>query len=325
MIAAYQDNPANRAELVAFLEVAFQAAKGAVGGWAERMAHWWDENPFAHMDSRRGWIMRDAMDGRLVGFLGLIPTCYAIDGEPHPALLPTTWVVEPSFQKESFGLARRLNRIGSEVLVISTTGRAAFQGAMRRRGWIHHEQGSRRFLPFGRIGDALLPEQSPLRKGRSIVSSIDEAAGLAKPFRKGLGIEKWITMDYLRWYLRSPVGKHHFVGLVDEQDRLTSYLVLVPKRVFGVAATWSVFDWFTTEQGNHEMVFLLSAILKNPADFGLGKPWLLRLTEMSDDPVWCEIRGIWPSAVELNHLYKAPTHLRDLPKSWVLAEGDLGL
>lgn len=325
MTEIYQDTPDNRAELVEFLENVFQEAKGALGTWEERIAHWWDENPFADLDPRRGWVMREGDGRRLVGFLGLIPTCYAVDGESGPAMVPTTWVVEPTYQKESFSLARRLNRLGRERLVVSTTGKTNFQENMKRRGWVHQAHANRRFLPFGRLGRCCLPEGYSLEAGCRIVSSIEEVTQIIRPYQKGKGIEKWITKDYLDWYLRSPGGRPQFVGAVDEQGRLSSYLILAPKRVLGVVPTWAVFDWFTTRRSNQELMCLLSAILERPASLGLGKPWLLRLTEMSDDLVWADVRGILPSVVALNHLHLAPAHLREVPKSWVLAEGDLGL
>jgi len=325
MTESFHDTAANRAALIAFLETSFQGAKGMHGRWAERMAHWWDANPFSVLDARRGWIMREPAEDRLVGFLGLIPARYAIDGESSSALLPTTWVVDPQYQKESFGLARRLNRLGSETLVVSTTGRTTFQEVMRRRGWVHQECADRRFLPFGPLGRAWLPEFQPLTRGRRIIDSVEEVAEPLRPYRKGVGIEKWITTEYLRWYLQTPGGQQRFLGVVDERGQMSSYIILAPQRIWGLVQTWSVVDWFTTESGNHEIMAILTTLLARPSRAGLGSPWFLRLTEMSDDPIWAGVRGLLSTPVQLNHLHLAPVHLRDRPKSWVLAEGDLGL
>jgi hypothetical protein len=325
MTEPYQDTADNRAELIAFLETSFNEAKGRQGLWAERMAHWWDLNPYANLDARRGWIMRESDGGPLIGFLGLIPTCYAIDGAPRVAMLPTTWVVDSKHQKKAFGIARRLTRMGKELLVVSTTGREAFQEAMKRRGWIHQDQARRRFLPSGLLGLAWVPKREPLAWGRRLITSTQDMAAMARPYRSGKGIEKWITTEYLHWYVNSPGSEQRFFGVVDEAGQLSSYVILAPKRTWGVVPTWSVVDWFTTESSNHEVVSILAALLAAPAKAGLGRCWLLRLTEMEGDKIWAGVRGILPAAVRLNHLYLAPAQVRDRSKTWVLAEGDLGL
>ena len=325
MTEPYQDTADNRAELIAFLEISFHEAKGRQGLWAERMAHWWDRNPYASLDARRGWIMREDEGGPLIGFLGLIPTCYAIDGRPSVAMLPTTWVVDAKHQKKAFGIARRLTRMGREVLVVSTTGREAFQEAMKRRGWIHQDRASRRFLPAGSLGLACLPKRESLAGGRRMIDAIDQVKALVRPYRSGGGIEKWITPEYLQWYVSSPGSEQRFFGVVDEAGQLSSYVILAPKRLWGVVPTWSVVDWFTTESSNQEVVSLLAALLASPAKAGLGRCWLLRLTEMERDEIWAGVRGMLPAAVRLNHLYLAPAPVRDRSKCWVLAEGDLGL
>src|SRR5690606_38851604 len=129
-----------------------------------------------------------------------------------------------------------------------------------------------------------LGQPPALAPGMRIVTSIDEASTVARSCQSGSGIEKWISLDYLRWYLNSPAREHSFLGVVNVEGCLSSFLILAPAPVLRVFQTGSVVDWFGSgARGAKE----LRALLAEAARTGLrGKLPLLRLTITAGDPTW---------------------------------------
>ncbi|MEM7417564.1 MAG: hypothetical protein AAF389_18895 [Gemmatimonadota bacterium] len=58
--------------------------------WLALFQHWWDRNPAASKVPH-GWVLE--ADGRIVGFLGLIPVRFQLQGESTVAFSGTTWRV----------------------------------------------------------------------------------------------------------------------------------------------------------------------------------------------------------------------------------------
>lgn len=329
LIQSYEDSAEVRRLLADFLGRAFGSAGTAID-WSRRFEQWWDLNPAANLFHEKGWVLKARESGEIVGFLGLIPLCYAIDGKPSPALVPTTWVVEPQFREASMMLGRKLQEFEGRTLIVSTTGRRDFQDRLVRRGWVLSGAAMRQFLPCGQWARFLTGESKVLKEGRRITPEVDDVRSVAVSCQSGRGIEKWITPDYLRWYRQSPAREHRFAGVIDTDGRLTSFLMLAPAPVWGFLRAWSVVDWFTTESGYGELRQLLATVAESPAQFGLCeakgmRPFFLRLTSMADDEVWAGVRGLLRAPVTLNHFHRAPESLRFMPKRCVLAEGDLGL
>jgi hypothetical protein len=275
-------------------------------------------------------VLKTRDTDELAGFLGLIPLCYAVEGKPETAVVPTTWVVELRYPEASMMLGRRLQEMEGRTLIVSTTGRRDFEERLVRRGWVLNRAAVRQFVPCGRLARWVIGEAAGLPEGRRITSEVDDVRTMAASCQTGRGIEKWITPEYLRWYRQSPAREHRFAGVIDAEGRLSSFLMFAPAPVWGLVRAWSVVDWFTTEAGKGELRGLLAAVAEAPEDAGLcesgrGRPWALRLTAMAGDEVWSGVRGFWRGPVALNHFHRAPDSLRMLAKRCVLAEGDLGL
>jgi hypothetical protein len=315
--------------LAGFLGRVFGQAAGSVA-WERRFEHWWDLNPFAGLIAERGWVLKSRDHGAVVGFLGVIPACYAVEGAPTAALVPTTWVVDPLHREGALMLGRRLRAVEGRTLIVSTTGHQSFQERLVRRGWVLSTKAMRQFVPCGRAARWMLGEGEALPSGRRITGEVAQVRSIAQPFQNGQGIEKWLTPDYLKWYRRSPAREHRFAGVVDAEGELTSFLMLASAPVMGFLKVWAVVDWFTTESGNEELRSLLAKVAARPEAVGIGqsgrsRPALLKLTAMANDEVWSGVPGIWKAPVTLNHFHLAPEPWRLLPKRSVLAEGDLGL
>ena len=325
----FEDTPEARRELASFLGRVF--AKGTdTCGWERRFEHWWDGNPFAELTSERGWVIKSLSDDSVVGFMGLIPACYTVDGTPTPAVVPTTWVVDPGYREAALVLGRRLQQMVGRILIVSTTGRREFQGRLVKRGWVLNTDAVRQFVPCGRAARWLLGSGKPLGESLRITGEVDDVRSIQGAAHESKGIEKCLTPEYLRWYRNSPAREHRFAGVVDAEGRLSSFLMLAPSPLAGMLNVWAVVDWFTAAADNEELRGLLAAVAEKPERAGLcgprrTRPFLLRLTAMADDETWRGVRGLWRAPVTLNHFHCPPEPLRLLPKRCVLAEGDLGL
>lgn len=329
LVQSYEDSEIARIALAEFLERTFREA-GNASVWLRRFENWWDLNPFDDSPSVRGWVLKSRDTDELVGFLGLIPVCYAVDGVKAPAVVPTTWVVDPRYREASMMLGRRLQELEGQTLIVSTTGRRDFQERLERRGWVLNREAVRQFVPCGWLAKWVVGGCPDFSGGRRMTSEVDEVRSVAGCCQSGKGIEKWITPEYLRWYRQSPAREHRFAGVVDGEGRLSSFLMLAPAPVLGILNAWTVVDWFTTESSADELKGLLAAVAAEPEHVGLcesarTRPLLLRLTAMADDTVWAGVRGWWRAPVALNHLHMPPESLRLMPKRCVLSEGDLGL
>ena len=329
-VQSYADGAASREELAQFL-AAHVPPRQSAAAWRTRFEHWWDANPFRALTEERGWVLRTRTEGELVGFLGLIPSCYAVEGEAMTAVAPTTWVVDSRHRASAILLGRQLLRLQDRVFIISTTGRKEFQTRMARRGWVLNAAARRQFVPCGAAARLWLGSPPELPAGSRIVTSLAEVNAIARPYQNGRGIEKWITLEALRWYLDSPARPHRFAGVVDASGCLTAYLLLTPAPVLRLLNVWSVVDWFQAQPDqDDELRALLAAVAASPGRAGLTRhcglpPLLLRLTAMQDDPTWASVRGLMRAPVRLNHLHLAPATWPPYAKRCVLAEGDLGL
>jgi hypothetical protein len=325
----FEDTPEARRELAGFLQRVF--AKGADAcAWERRFEHWWDLNPFAELSPERGWVIKSLSDDTVVGFLGLIPACYSVDSVRTPAVVPTTWVVDPRYREAALMLGRRLQQLIGRTLIVSTTGRREFQGRLVKRGWVLNTDAFRQFVPCGWAARWMLGSGAPLAHGQRITGDVDEVRSILGSVPGASGIEKCLTPEYLRWYRNSPAREHRFAGVVDAEGRLSSFLMLAPSPLAGILNVWAVVDWFTAGSSNEELRGLLAAVAEKPEMVGIcgsgrTRPFLLRLTAMADDETWKGVRGLWRAPVTLNHFHCPPEPLRLLPKRCVLAEGDLGL
>ncbi|HEY1051722.1 MAG TPA: hypothetical protein VGE39_18250 [Prosthecobacter sp.] len=321
-IEDYHDTPQARAELVSWL-VATGTGAGALSGgvWHERLSHWWDKNPFAEQCVERGWTLRH--EGRMVGFMALIPACYAVRGQATPAFMASTWRVDEPHRNASLPMFMKMRGVGRRHLIVDTTPTPQVQEIMRKCGWRSCLFIQRCFVALGLLGRLVHGNAwPPLRPGCRVTTDLGEVRSLAACCQSAAGVEKWITLDYLRWFAASPMREHVFVGVVNEAGCLSTYMYVTPARVRGVPA-WMELDHFTSHPGNEELHALVGAIVHG----GVlpGGRLLLSLAAFPDDATWTDARVLYRRAEHLCHYFLIPEELKALPKRTVLAEGDWGL
>lgn len=324
-VAPYTDSSVERDELISFLSQQFVEASDT-GLWQKRLRHWWDENPHAKESLLRGWVLRN--EETLVGFLGVIPTAYALNGQPVPSLIATSWVIVPEHRNAGLAMAMQLKRASQTHLLLDTTPSQEVQILSERMGWIGELTMQRALLPLGiagRVADKFSGREWPaLKEGRRFTSDVNEVRQLVRPWQESDRIEKWITPEYLRWYAAAPRRHHQFIGVVDGSGTLSSYVWLMPQKRYGLTM-WMLLEAFSTEEGPEELHALAGAVVQRKVVLESHRAILLSLLSFPQDTRWVQLPGLKHDDISVCHFHIAPEPLREIPKHTVLAEGDYGL
>jgi len=319
-LSPYPDDPASRAELVAFLGEHWKP--DGEPGWERRMRHWWDENPMAVENGERGQWVR--ADGRVVCYGGSIPATYAWQGHPLPAFYATTLCVNSRFPKAAAMLFLHQRDLMTRLVITHSTPNPRVQDALLKLNARAEKMVTRHFLPAGAAsclrGRSWWPS---FPASKHLTTQPEEVTAIARPFQCADRIEKWISPEYLSWFCNSPVRKHHFLGAVDAGGVLSSFL-LVTRRMIKGLRSWDVLEAFTTEDGKAELHALMGMLVKQP---GLlpGGAALVTAATFPSDHAWGNTPSLLRRQQHACHFFLLPESLRDAPKHTVMAEGDLGL
>jgi len=323
----FHDSAIARAELVPFLMTHFQGENACnEEQWIKRMAYWWDDNPFASAHPCRGWVLRDG--GQVVGYLGVIPTFYEDpNGQPIPALIATTWAIAEEHRNAALAMGMMLQRQSRSALLVDTTPSLEVQALLNRWGWISRTEIRRSVVIRGTslayFAGLKSNELSLLTNGLEITTDLERIRAI-HAVRSHKAIQKHVTPEYLRWYVASPMRENHFIGVVDSQGVLSSYLILTPKSIRGVPS-WKVMDWFTTRETNRELLALIGHLIgKSPAKHGNWFPLIGLAAFLPDDP-WEGVSQLYQRLVRVNHFYCLPPEFKGQEIRSVMAEGDWGL
>ncbi len=100
------------------LFLASQLAQLDYAFWMKRFKSWWDDNPaYSSANSVRGWVAKK--EGRIVGFIGNIPTKFQLSNKEVLAFNGTNLVVAPDYRRYSIKLF--LNQVNYSPIVFMTT------------------------------------------------------------------------------------------------------------------------------------------------------------------------------------------------------------
>ena len=114
--------------------------------WLSRFGMWWDDNPAFAADIERGWALKDS--GRIVGFLGNIPSFFQLDSKPVAAFSVTTWMVLPSYRDLSLELLLTQMRLAKDSLLFDTTPTRGVAQILENLGFT--------LVPWGEARESLL-------------------------------------------------------------------------------------------------------------------------------------------------------------------------
>lgn len=319
-ISPYPDTPEARAELVEFLTRQIPPQVGP--GWEHRLRHWWDENPAAAADPERGrWVHSE---GRLVAYGGSIPALHSLHQRPFQTLCATTFCMDDHHPKAAAQIFLQQREVAARRMITHTTPSHRVQEALFKLGARAEQTVTRHFFPAGvashlrgRFWWPSLPAH--LR----VVTDPAEVLAMARPYQQADRIEKWITPEYLRWFCKSTMRQHHFLGLVDSTGTLSSYLIVTPRKVRGLQS-WDVLETFTTCEDGSDLHALTGLLVKEP---GLlpGGALLVTGARFPSDRSWEHAPSLLQRTQHVCHFFLLPELMRHTPKHTVMAEGDLGL
>ncbi len=317
----FVDTPDHREELLAFLKRTGDLGAGQ-GRWEDRLAHWWDENPFAHLHPLRGRVV--CMDGRIVGFGGAVPVAYALHRQILPVLLATTLRVEGEPGRAGAAILLHMRELSRSIPVIHTTPNGKIQQALWSMGAMGETQVTRRVYLAGGLR-VLRPGRAWPRLDASVrlTTRPQEVRSVSRSWRSESRIEKWTTPETLRWYLSTPVCKQTFIGAVDAEGMLTSYLLLMPRTLRGFPA-WDVVESFTTRDSPEELHALMGELIRHPGHLP-GYRSLVTVATFPADTTWEGTPCIMTRDQTVCHFTVLPESLRQIPKYTMMAEGDLVL
>lgn len=306
-------------ELVAFLERHWRPQGD--NAWEQRMRFWWDANPAARGNHERGrWVHAD---GRVVGYGGSIPAMYAWQGQPHHANDATTLCVDEAVPKGAALVFLKQRETSKDHMIVHATPNPRVQAALLKIGARAETAVTRHYLPAGTAswlhGRCWWPA---LPKDKRLVTDPAAVTSLVRPFQKAERIEKWVTPEYLRWFCHSPRRTHHFIGVVNAEGVLSSYLLVTPRRIKGLPS-WDVLETFTTDEDDTELHSLIGRLVKQP-ELLPGGAAVVTGAAFPGDSVWDRTPAILRRNQHVCHFFLMPEALRHAPKHTVMAEGDIG-
>lgn len=316
----YQDNPGTRRELVAFLERPGGLCPQGCD-WAARLAHWWEENPFATDDTRRGLTVRRR--GRLAAFGGCIPGAYALHGERVPVLMASTLDVAGSDAPACRAIMLRLRSEARHTPLVITTPVPKLWPVLERMGARAQTRVICHYHPGGALARWLGRRAPALDSGVRVVTDMEGVTAVARAWQRAERLEKWRCVEGLRWQLGTPTRRQHLLGAVDAAGVLSSFLVLSPCRLHGVPAL-EVVDFFTTREDASEL-HALAGLIPEARALGLPGALLWTVRGFPGDSTWDAPPALARRAHRVCHYFLLPPGLRDAPKHSVMAEGDLVL
>lgn len=90
--------------------------------WRARLRLWWDDNPAFSNRIERGWILKRTDNGKIVGFIGNIPSFFQFSGNIIIAFNSTTWRVSRQYRNHSIYLVNSFwIKYASNTILFSTT------------------------------------------------------------------------------------------------------------------------------------------------------------------------------------------------------------
>ncbi|MEM8747858.1 MAG: hypothetical protein AAGF91_14250 [Actinomycetota bacterium] len=246
--------------------------------WTALMRQWWTTNPYVDDTTTVALLVRS--DGRVVGFHGLIPVEYSLNGDPLPTLMATTFVVDPEFRGHSMKVFRRVAKLGARNQIVDGSATEDMRTVLDAAGWS--------FVAGEVSRSVVVRPRGPVARLRSI--ALIAARWAVRPDAVSLPPgTRWVTdarhhddplptaddvvrppteRRFVEWIMSNGAHPRVYVGLADSEGRRLAYAVLEHRmRSFGTCVVRAV-DGAGTE-GSVSLSALLMAAAANPEAAGL--------------------------------------------------------
>jgi len=295
--------------------------------WEQRMRWWWDENPHCRDDSPRGFILEDE-SGTVVGFNGLIPLDYEVDGEPVPTLVTTSFFVREGHRSAVLGMLTRQRSLGKTYQVIDGSPSPEMQRLLEKFGYVHSGKRRQYLFPTSRLGGsgarALLRLAGwsfalPSAQGTTVSNDPATLSLIAAP-RDGR-VHRRLSVESLQWLTRVGSVRRRFFGLLDEGGAPLAYAIGMYKEKPGVKACL-LMDYEDLHPERKGLALLIRALLDDPSGSGLEPATGVILLSLFEPDAPTAPPGRARDSLLYYHL---PPACRDREKACRPFEGDLPL
>ncbi|MEM9038328.1 MAG: hypothetical protein AAGD33_00395 [Actinomycetota bacterium] len=294
--------------------------------WTALMRQWWATNPYVDDTTTVALLLRS--DGRVVGFHGLIPVEYSLNGDPLPTLMATTFVVDPEFRGHSMKVFRRVAKLGARNQIVDGSATEDMRAVLDAAGWS---------FAAGEVSRSVVVQPRGLvARLRSI--ALIAARWAVRPDAVSLPPgTRWVTgpghdddtqaaaddvvrppteRRFVEWIMSNGAHPRVYVGLADAQGGRLGHAVLEYRmRSLGTCVVRAV-DGAGTD-GSVSLSDLLMAAAANPVAAGLpAGAAVLRWSEL-DGP------GEGAAADDTRRIYyRLPAALDDRPREARATESD---
>lgn len=325
-VLPFEDHADARDELVPFLHGVFRSGPDAAR-WRARLAHWWDENPAAKIDDRRGWVLRHG--GRLAGFLGVIPVRYTVGSNLLTAFWATSWFIESEHRNAALPMLMKYQRLASTHLLVDTTPSAEVRVLLERTGWTPETIATRRYLfcgTLGRLAGVSCGGWPSLPAGSRVITDTRLVRSIARPWQREDRLEKHITPEHLRWYETSVMRRHLFAGIVDGEGQLSTYAWFTPRATYArPAVRLSLIEGFSASENAQEWQALLGCIVRGDVTWPGVRQRFITWESFDSEHLPRGLPWLPAGRVSVCHYHKKPASMAGTLKHSVIAEGDFGL
>lgn len=245
--------------------------------WQQRMKWWWDENPFYRPDSPKGFVLYSP-ENEIVGFNGLIPLDYTVNGETIPSLVLTSFFVRTAHRSAVMGMLSRQRALSREYQLIDGSPSPEMRVLLEKLGFQRSGDRHQFFFPLARMGGELSRfflkryrlsfalEGKTFEESNYLALTPDEVQSI--PELHDGKIRRAITIDSLEWLTRIGTVERRFVGLCDRFGSLRAYVIGIYKYKWGVRA-FVPMDYVDLDPDKSALAELIRRIVRDPVDAGI--------------------------------------------------------
>lgn len=311
-----------RDRLATFLS-GFEDDSATVEEWRERLAFWWDRNPFQSAGLPLGWVLKH--DSQLVGFFGVIATPYSGAGRQQVALNGTSWRVLQAHRHRSLDLFLKFHELRASYTLFNTTPTGRVCQILDRLGYQRFGTELQTTLPIlsSRALSRFILGPGPRGVGKDVVG-LDGDFVIPAPADDGR-MRKLVSPEYVRWYCSSPTFEKEFLGYAGPDKVLSSY-VIIGRRRRGKSRKLRLVDFYTSLDDGRELLGLLGLVCSRHRSIRLCRDAsLLKVVAPAASPLFSG-RIRWPLRADASpaKYYCPPPHLRNVERAAAGAEGDYG-
>lgn len=327
------NNESQRKGLIHFLAT-FEGETRSEEFWRNRLDHWWKENPFYEENIPKGWIL--TFQEEIVGFLGVIASEYLYRDNIYKALATTTWRVAAKHRKYSLRLLTKFQGFRNKYILLNTTPNDVAKKVFTAYKYHFNDAVHNYYFPIRQatttfttrlFNAAHFLQNLVARDIRLKWVYLDDNFYLEQSAPASDHLTRNISRAYLNWQCQAQSFNKEFIGCVQDDNKLSSYLILKRNKIKKINAL-QVIDYHTTCNDSSEILALIKHVCDHPETLPLAQGCnLLVLSSFVSNGLLFEKKPAYVISKSSRHpqYFSTPTALNGVNKLCHLLEGDYGL